>query len=294
MKTAIQSKLKSYRNETGKSLRDISNEVKNRNLGEISTATLSNMESGNWEKISDIMWARMRQYLGMDAWSIVETKVLLGIIDVCNEAQLSGSIKMVLGETGIGKTTSFEQYSTRYKNVFIVTCAAQMNQKEFIAEIAEALAISSEGKTKYRLIKAIAAKLLSLHTPIIILDEAGKLPTKYLSVVQSIYEMAGKKVGVVLSGVSYLYDNFMKAVTKRKVAMPELEGRINDYLHIQQKPLKADMRSVAITNGVAPEHVNELIASGIDSYRDLYHAVQKYHKDNAAQPDQNPSTSSSI
>jgi hypothetical protein len=285
MSAIIAKKLKEYCGQYSKSYNDIVTEIKNRNFGDISTATLSNMVTGKWDKISNLMWTKVASYLGMNiGWQIIRTKVFEEIHKTCQAAQNFSEIKMVVGNSGIGKTTTYERYQQESNNVYIVTCATEMNKKEFIGAIAEALGLDGRG-TKFQMVRKIADKVQALQSPLIILDEAGKLPTAYLSVVQVIYEFSGKHCGFVLSGVSYLYDNLMKATERHKAGMPELEGRINAYLAFSNKtamPTMHEKKAIAELNGVKTEDIDTFIRQqGIESYRDLYHAVQHYLRNEA-------------
>jgi DNA transposition AAA+ family ATPase len=251
--------------------------------GNVSKTTVSNIITGDeaaLNSLSPVIWYRVKCYLGMASdWDIYDTYQYTNIVATLEAAQSQSSIYMITGQTGVGKTTAYLSYQAGYKYVYVVTCAAEMNKKEFIVAIAEAMGLDRSG-TKYKLISRIAERLKREDHPLVILDECGKLPTHFLSAIQTIYELTHKKAGFVLSGVSYLYDNLAKASSQKKVAMPELEGRIRGYTHLTTHPSQEDMRNIAILNGVNPADARKLAQDeDVRNFRDLYHAVQAHFAD---------------
>lgn len=279
-KQNISQALNDYITQTGKSAAKVADEISTQS-GRLSEATISKIRNGKgYEQISERMFRRVASYLGIDKWVSVETDNLSNIFNLCKTARREGCMRGVVGYTGAGKTTAFKMFQKQNNGVYYLLCKESMSKREFARAIAEVLGITDEGTT-YSLIRKIAAKLRGSKQakPLLILDDAGKMNDKKLAIVQEIYDEADGAAGIVLGGVSYLYDNLAKAAKLNKKGMPELNRRVGGWLVLDQaqnSPSRAEVSAICQANGVSTEDINQFVKANFANFGDLREAIINY------------------
>jgi len=103
-------------------------------------------------------------------------------------------------DTGMGKTTCIKAYAASKKNVYIVTVDKTMNTKRFFLSILKTLNVSFDGNIHDIMLK-IAETLNALESPLLIIDEAGKLNHVMLLYLHDLREHTKENGGILLSGM---------------------------------------------------------------------------------------------
>jgi type II secretory pathway predicted ATPase ExeA len=129
------------------------------------------------------------------------------------------------GDTGMGKTRSLESIK-RGRNTFYVVFKKTMNARQFLSAILKELGIVFEGN-KYDMVNRFAEELNVLPSPLLIVDEAGKLPHTVMQYLHDLRDYTLNNCGIVLAGMPYFEENLRKNARKQKEGCAEFLRRIN-------------------------------------------------------------------
>jgi DNA transposition AAA+ family ATPase len=193
---------------------------------DISSTNMSHILNGKWEKISDDYWRKLANALNLNTeWQLFGSVSLSTIQNLCEDAQTNHRFLAGYGATGAGKTTALRNYSTKKANVGYVLCDVLMNQNQFLTEILQSFGLTAEG-TKISKIQKLANHLNRVESPLLILDDFGKVSDSIYQLLQLIYDRTEGSAGIVIFGVEYLKDYLDKMRNKNKLGFRELYRRI--------------------------------------------------------------------
>jgi DNA transposition AAA+ family ATPase len=273
-KTEIVEKLASY-------VERIGSQNKAAQLLGISSAYVSQLRSGKWEKIGERTWRLLaKQLLGSD-WQLVKTHNFATIERMCADCQHNGLMRCLTGYSGAGKTTALRYYSKEYREVAYVHCLEGTTKKQFLQDILTALGVEAAGNERQLLLR-IQREFLSMEAPLLILDDAGKLPLRLLQKVQQIYdltrdELGTGQLGILLSGVDYMYDNLRKWALSERAGAPELKRRVGFNQQLAQ-PTREEIATIARENGVEDGDVIGLLIRYSRDFGTLAEHIRNYHR----------------
>lgn len=238
---------------------------------DISPAALSHILNEQWDKISNESFVSLYSQVMPDVWRIAKTANFQSIKSLCDETRKRSKMSGVIGYTGAGKTTALKAYNIKNANTYLVTCKKSMSTKQFFIEILKVMGIKFNGSI-YDIIQTIAKELNRKQSPLLIIDEAGKLSIKQLLYMHDLRDSTQKNAGIVLAGVDYFKTNLLKAVEKSKEGMPELYDRISFWLSLN-KPTRQEIKSICQINGlVQPDKIKS--AQRLRNYRKLYNYIE--------------------
>ena len=192
----------------------------------ISVATVSNCLNDKWDSISDDMWRIIGQWAGFSPvkWKTKRTRNLDLIQNLCKDAQMNRRFLATAGFSGAGKTTALTHYANTTPGAFYVLCTVTMTRKDFLKAIQKALGLEEFGAINYML-GDITQKLNQMETPLLILDDGGKLSDQCLRVIQMIYDKTEFHSGIVLAGVQAMQKKIWNGAAKDKNGFRELKRR---------------------------------------------------------------------
>lgn len=139
-KNEIKEAIKIYKASKGLSQNKLANQIG------VSSATLSQIENGNWNDIKDEMWRKIKNKV-CDADTnnkLFVTNDFTACVNACEIAQKNKFMVGITGDTGTGKTTALENYSKR-KNVFYVVYDKTMKPKQFFIALLREMGVDFEG-----------------------------------------------------------------------------------------------------------------------------------------------------
>ena len=192
----------------------------------INSAYLSKIENEKFDDLSNEVLTKIAAAIRLrSAGDIYQTSDLKGVFRQCDLTAKHRFMTGLIADTGKGKTTSLRAYSMR-ENVFFVTVDKTMNAKGFLRAILQEMQISFDGNA-HDLMTRIAKELNSLDSPLLIIDEAGKLNHMMILYLHDLREYTLANCGIILSGMPYFRRNLKRMADKQKEGYAEFFRRIN-------------------------------------------------------------------
>jgi DNA transposition AAA+ family ATPase len=192
----------------------------------VSPATLSNIENDNWKNIDQRMWQKIWNKVGRSkSVQLFQTKDFIATQKACQFARDNSLMIGLIADTGMGKTTTLLNYSHR-KNTFYISFDKTMRPRQFFAALLKEMGIAFEGNIN-EMVNRIADELIVLDTPLIIVDEAGKITHTMILYLQVLKDKTFNACGYVLAGMPYFKSNLIKLSNKQKEGYAEFYRRVN-------------------------------------------------------------------
>ena len=251
----------------------------------ISAGTLSSMLNGNWSRISDAMWTKVAEQVkptgssSATGWTIVETGAFQEISYAMQDAQEYMNVTWVVGEAGCGKTTTGRLYAESHKEAFYILCSEDMLKGEFVRTIARRLGIRSEGYTVRELWQEIIDSIIQMERPLIIFDEADKLPESVFQYFISMYNNLEDRCGVVFLSTDYIKRRISNGLRYGRKGYKEIFSRIGRKYFDLEPTSAQDVYAICTANGITSrEEIDKIIKEGDGCDFDLRRIKKSVHR----------------
>lgn len=251
----------------------------------ISAGTLSSMLNGNWSRISDSMWTKVAEQVkptgssSATGWTIVETGAFQEISYAMQDAQEYMNVTWVVGEAGCGKTTTGRLYAESHKEAFYILCSEDMLKGEFVRTIARRLGIRSEGYTVRELWQEIIDSIIQMERPLIIFDEADKLPESVFQYFISMYNNLEDRCGVVFLSTDYIKRRISNGLRYGRKGYKEIFSRIGRKYFDLEPTSAQDVYAICTANGITSrEDIDKIIKEGDGYDFDLRRVKKSVHR----------------
>jgi len=237
---------------------------------EVSGATLSKIEADNWESINDKLWRKIWLYVGNDMTpEIFETADYSACINACETARKHHFMVGLTGDTGMGKTTALQSYAMK-KNTFYIVCEKSMKPKRFFSNMLKEMGISLDSSI-YEMVNRIADELNSLSSPLLIIDEAGKITQTIMLYLHDLRNNTNRNSGILLGGMPNFKTNLIKGSNKEKEGYAEFLRRIQVW-HSLKGLSRKEIEIICRDNGITDaETIREMMPN--KRFGDLYNAI---------------------
>lgn len=195
--------------------------------------TYKNSRSGEMADIADKWFYKLADYIGYkvskDYWPTVLTPQFKAIIAELKDAKEDARVRMLIGETGCGKSYSIDRFrKNNPKGTYVVTCSGQSSVTSLVRHILQSLRMDFRGSNVF-LLERIAAELrnqqLAGYKPILILDEAENLRVNTFQSIKTIYDHLKGHCGIVLIGTDQLIDTLETLYRKNAKGIPQFYSR---------------------------------------------------------------------
>lgn len=247
----------------------------------VSSATISQMLNNNWDLIRDEMWRNVASQIGHSRrqWVIVRTRGFNRMTDILADARDNALVFAVIGEAGCGKSESIKNFAKGRRNVYHLCCCEYWNRRDFMEEMLTQLAVQPTGYSLSGMMKEIISTVKRRENPLIILDEADKLPDRVLKFFITLYNDLEDRCGLVLCSTNFLEKRIRRGVTANRMGYNEIYSRIGrKFVPIDQVNAE-DIEAVCRANGVDDEDTIDRIIDECDwdlrRVRRLVHADRK-------------------
>ena len=234
-----------------------------------SSATLSSILQGKWEYISDEMWRNLGAQIGLytGGWNVVETHAWKEMTFVMDDARQVKNVTWVVGEAGCGKTTAARLYAAEHSEVFYVLCSEDMKKSDFVREVAKRIGQKTEGYSVRELLDRIIDDLIQMEAPLLLFDEADKLPERVFHYFIDLYNRLEDKCGMVFFSTNYIKRRMANGLRYNKCGYNEIHSRIGRKFFELERTDARDVYAVCAANGVtAKSDISKVVrdAEGYD------------------------------
>ena len=225
--------------------------------------------------IADKYFNRLAKFIGFEInptfWENKATPQLTSIIANLSDSKEHGTTKIIIGETGSGKTHTISLYLRKNPaDTFIITVGSTDNLSDLIDKIIDQLKITT-GKTKSKKLRDIALRLRSLkedgQKPQLIFDEGEYMKQPALASMKELYDHLNKYCSIILIGTEQLIDNINILRKKNKPGIPQFYRRIKfgiRYLPSVDKTFKLFL------NDIESNEVKKFLRRICDNYGELH------------------------
>lgn len=247
----------------------------------ISAATLSQILQGKWELISDEMWKNVAVQTGTlnaGGWTIVETAAYQEMTFALKDAQDWKNVTWVVGDAGCGKTTTARIYAEEHKESFYILCSEDMKKSDFIREIARKIGLRTEGYSIRELLDRIIDELVQMEIPLLIFDEADKLPERVFHYFIDLYNRLEDKCGIVFFSTSYIKRRMQMGLRYNKCGYNEIHSRMGRKFFDVTRTTARDVYVICTANGLSEKQAQEVIKDADQYEYDLRRVKKAVHR----------------
>lgn len=161
-------------------------------------------------------------------WEQFPTLQSKEILSELMEASQEPLAKMIIAETGLGKTNAIQLFKQKNEhNTYVVTLGESYSRNDMLREITEIIGAKKFfGKnSKHLMIKAIGERFNNMadDSPVLILDEFENARIPVLKSIKELYDAIGQHCSIVLIGTGQLIDQFNKKSIGQSI--PQLRRR---------------------------------------------------------------------
>ena len=277
-----QAKMNDLRNRLAKYCqRYPSNNMAAASLKGISPATLSNILTGKWDKISDDMWKRLESQISRNEdWQIFATSAYQDVTLYLSYAQEHSSVMWVVAPAGIGKSTAASSYTATHRHVYRLTCATDMTRSDFVRELAAQIGVRTNGMSLRESFNELLRQIVTLDKPLLIFDEADKLADGVMYYFISIYNALEDRCGIVFLSTPAIKKRITNGVMRDKKGYDEIESRIcRRYIDIT--PISSsEVEQICLVNNVSDANAIARVKADVRSYgNDLRRVKQSVERE---------------
>lgn len=235
--------------------------------------TFTNSRTGEESPIADKWFQAIADRIGLkltkEYWPLVKTEQFVDIVKELTEAKESATTRIIVGETGCGKSYTVDRFRQAYpQGTYVVTCNQNDTISDLIRKMQKVLKVSFDGSVSYR-IDRISMELSRIadngQQPVLIFDEAEYLSTRGLLSIKTIYDYLKGICGIVLIGTDDILNKLEK--TKRKEGMPQFIRRFKAGIR-NVRPIDRTFSKFFEGRGYAKDLI-KLLRQNADNYGEL-------------------------
>ncbi|MDD4747127.1 MAG: ATP-binding protein [Salinivirgaceae bacterium] len=248
-------------------------------LTTVSGGTISNMKSGKWTSIADGLWLAMEREIkqqfavqnsteNLKQWNIVETRDYVAMQQFMSDAQTDALVLAITGEAGSGKSIAIKDYASKNHEVYALSCSSYWRPRLFLSNLLRAMGRDSGGYSVGEMMDEIVYHIKRDTAPLIILDEADKLPDEVLYFFISMYNEVEEHCGIVLCATDNLEKRIKRGLRLNKKGYKEIYSRIGRRFIKLAGGTDHDIAQVCMANGITePKHINSVVDDSDGDFR---------------------------
>lgn len=233
----------------------------------LSAGTVCSILNGRFDSISDEMFLRVRSLTAPvtpDDWTLCETAAYRELTLLLEDAQANQNVSWVVGNAGIGKTTTARDYASSHENAFVVSCSEDMRRGDFIREMARAIGLKLSQTSLREKLHAVTDALRTLDRPLLVFDEGDKLMDTVFYYFISIYNALEGHCGIIFLSTEYIKRRMAIGLEYNKKGYDEIYSRIGRRFIDLTPATRHEVTAVCRANGVS---VDGAIAKVLDDAR---------------------------
>lgn len=230
----------------------------------LSAGTVNSVLNGKFDNISDEMFLRIRSLVAptaADDWAICDTTAYRELSLLLADAQANRNVSWVVGNAGIGKTTTARDYAACHDNVFVVSCSEDMRRGDFVHELARVIGLRLAQTSLREKFQAVTDALRTLDRPLLVFDEGDKLADTVFYYFISIYNALEGRCGIIFLSTEYIKRRMSIGLEYDKKGYDEIYSRIGRRFIDLTPATQHEVTAVCRANGLtADSAIAEVVA----------------------------------
>lgn len=241
-------------------------------------STLSQVINGKYGADDTAIYRLLARWIGYDErhWVLADTVNHRLIFRTLTEAQHSSQAYAITGAAGCGKSSAFQAYARKHRNVVHFTCDEFYSKQLFLREILRQLGKDHGWMSLSEMMHVITSQLIAADRPLIIIDEADKLRNDVLYLFISLYNRLEDNCGLVMAATDYLTKRLERGLKFNWKGYQEIWSRIGRKPVECLKTRPTDVRMICQANGVDDDREIERIV--LESEGDLRRVKRMVHR----------------
>jgi DNA transposition AAA+ family ATPase len=236
----------------------------------VNAATLTNVKQGNWTQLSNEMIATLRAYFKLDDWKLRNTDNYIRTTKLMMDARNNRRMMALAGYTGGGKTVAGTRFCMNEGGHYVLATSV-MTQRGFATAILRSMGLEDEGNLEEKISK-IANALKRSETPLLVIDDCGKLKDACLQLIQIIYDLTEHSAGIVLLGTEFLKKTIDKKAAKDVLGFRELKRRISYWMSLS-RPSAGIIKEICLDYGINNTHAIKFIETNANDFGTLRNLI---------------------
>lgn len=229
--------------------------------------------------ISDKWYTTIADKIGYsynkEYWRPRQTEQLERMIPTLEDAKEFGYTRIIVGETGSGKTYVSELFARKYPNEFFsIKIGASDNLSDILDKIIIVLGINSVVKGKSAKIRAIIKRLQELRMsglkPMLHLDECEYMKLATICTVKEFYDYLFKTCAIILTGTPQFIEMLESLVKRDKIGIKQFYRRVKFGI-VELPPVDRKFKQF-FTEDINKE-LQKFLCSKCDNYGELHDAL---------------------
>jgi type II secretory pathway predicted ATPase ExeA len=198
----------------------------------LTAAIYSRLKNGERERlISEDEWLNLGRLLNISPqerqWHTVETVVFRTIKEDVEFCQKFSKSRICVDECGIGKTHTAKYLAKSLKNCFYIDASQTKTKQLFIRALAQSLGLNPNGRY-IDVFENIKYYLNTLPSPVVIIDEAGKLNKDAFEEIQALWNGTENFCGWYLMGANGFRKKLVAGIARDKEGFAEIFSRFSE------------------------------------------------------------------
>lgn len=234
--------------------------------------------NGNIGDIPDNWFRVLSEVIGKDTeqelWKTVPTSQMKSIIATLEESKEFGYTRVIIGETGSGKTFFIDKFvNANPKENFKITVGSMDNISDLLDKILDILKLK-HGKSKSKKINDIVRNLKLRkqkgEKPSITFDEAEYMKQATLCNIKELHDHLNKYVSINLVGTDQLLEKLERLKKKNRDGMPQFYRRIKFGIRVLT-PIDTTFKG--FLNDIEDQNLVKFLQDNCDNYGELHDAL---------------------
>lgn len=209
-------------------------------------------------------------------WHHVDTIQYVQAVNTLEEARERSAARMILGETGCGKTYALDRFcAANPVGVYRITVNDCDTLRDIMAELVGLLRIDTKDKNG-SLLRCICSRLRDLamdgQRPILIFDEVENLKRTGIKAIKAVYDVVGKIVPIVLVGTPDFAASLASLKARGVKGMAQFARRFKAG-RVDLAPI--DRRFSAFMGLIGDESLRRALCDVADNYGELHDYLER-------------------
>jgi len=206
-------------------------------------------------------------------WKPVDTDQFFDVYTELADAKINSRVKMIIGETGCGKTYTINRFKTECPScTYVVTVSSLYRVNNIISEFGKVMGLQLPKRDSIHKLYKLAGKLRYLRStgkqPILILDEAENLSLPVLKMIKGLYDSVKDYCPIVLIGTNQLVNKLEKLKDNDAEGMPQFYRRFKAGIRYVT-PINKNKMFSPFLESVSDSGLRTLLLTISDNYGEL-------------------------